>query len=35
VFECYLKKEMQFWTGTPEEVIATIKQIFNKAGKQY
>jgi len=31
----HLKKEMLFWTKTPEEVIATIKQIFNKAGKQY
>jgi len=28
----HLKKEMLFWTKTPEEVIATIKQIFNKAG---
>jgi hypothetical protein len=28
-FERYLKKEMLFWTETPEEVIATIKQIFN------
>jgi uncharacterized protein (TIGR00725 family) len=35
VFERYLKKEMLFWTKTPEEVIAMIKQIFNKAGKQY
>lgn len=29
MFERYLKKEMLFWTETPEDVIATIKQIFN------
>lgn len=27
--ERYLKKEMLFWAETPEEVIETIKQIFN------
>jgi len=30
-----LKKEMLFWIETPEEVIATIRQIFTKAGKLY
>ena len=34
IFDRYLKKEMLFWTETPEEVISTIKQIFAKAGKQ-
>jgi uncharacterized protein (TIGR00725 family) len=29
MFERYLKKEMLFWVETPEEVIATIKEIFN------
>ena len=33
IFEDYLKEEMLFWTETPEEVIATIKQIFEKAGR--
>ena len=33
IFEDYLKKELLFWAETPEEVITTIKQIFEKAGK--
>ena len=33
IFKHYLKKKMLFWAKTPEEVIATIKKIFKKAGK--
>lgn len=33
IFKDYLKKELLFWAETPEEVIATIKQIFEMAGK--
>lgn len=33
IFEHYLKTGLLFWVETPEEVIATIKQIFKKAGK--
>ena len=33
IFESYLEKKQLFWTETPEEVIAKIKQIFKKAGK--
>ena len=31
VFESYLKAGLLFWVESPEEVIATLKQIFKKA----